>query len=250
LQRWLNRSVLSNLHVHAAAHAYRPGVGLAMHARKHQNGAYLLRLDLARFFPSIDRSDLERYIADNAHSFAGWSDQDREFFMRAVLRFGRLTIGAPTSPALSNAICAELDVRLTAYCSPLAISYTRYADDLYFSCALAGALRSVEAAVLRLLRDLPYPRNLRINHNKTRHSSRANRRVVTGVLLTPEGELSVGRAKKRSLRTLIFLAKVLPEKERLAAAGLLGSVQAIEPSFVQRLRAKYSDKVDQFLRSK
>ena len=42
--------------------------------------------------------------------------------------------GAPTSPALSNTICLRLDCRLSGLSQKLGFRYTRYADDLTFSC--------------------------------------------------------------------------------------------------------------------
>ena len=44
-----------------------------------------------------------------------------------------LTVGAPTSPSLANALCYHLDAALDSLSKRLATNYTRYADDLFFS---------------------------------------------------------------------------------------------------------------------
>ena len=41
--------------------------------------------------------------------------------------------GAPTSPALTNIVCLNLDRRLTGLAEKIGLRYSRYADDLTFS---------------------------------------------------------------------------------------------------------------------
>lgn len=42
--------------------------------------------------------------------------------------------GAVTSPTLSNLVFRELDIRIERYCQKIGVIYTRYADDMLFSC--------------------------------------------------------------------------------------------------------------------
>jgi RNA-directed DNA polymerase len=46
---------------------------------------------------------------------------------------GKLPIGAPTSPVISNFICYQLDSDLIDFCGENHLTFTRYADDLTFS---------------------------------------------------------------------------------------------------------------------
>src|SRR5688500_4927991 len=94
--------------------AYRTGKSILDNAKQHAPSRYLLRMDFEDFFPSIQTSDLSLYMSDHAHLFIGWSPADVEIFARVVFRNGALTIGAPTSPAISNVLCYELDSRLEA----------------------------------------------------------------------------------------------------------------------------------------
>ena len=133
LQRWLLINVIEQLPVHPCATAYRKGKSIFDNARAHASSRYLLRMDFNNFFPSITELDLTRYITQHSHSFAKWTSADIQCFCRLICRNGVLTIGAPTSPGLSNAICHDLDVNLQALSEARGVVYTRYADDLFFS---------------------------------------------------------------------------------------------------------------------
>src|SRR5438132_14255213 len=107
--------------------AYRQNVGIADNARRHVGSRYLLRMDFYRFFPSITSEDLLKYV-EAEHPTLGWDETDLETFMKITFRRGCLTIGAPTSPSLSNAICFKLDASLESFARAKGVTYTRYAD--------------------------------------------------------------------------------------------------------------------------
>ena len=46
---------------------------------------------------------------------------------------GKLPQGAPTSPILTNMVCAPLDTQLTKLAKKYNLQYSRYADDITFS---------------------------------------------------------------------------------------------------------------------
>ena len=51
---------------------------------------------------------------------------------------------------------------------------------------------------------LKYLTSLRINSKKTHHSSKKNRINVTGLVITNNCTVSIGRNKKREIRTMIY----------------------------------------------
>jgi hypothetical protein len=124
------------------------------------------------------------------------------------------------------------------------ISYTRYADDMTFSAESITKLREMRAVVVDASAASPWP-NLRVNEKKTIYVTRKYRRVVTGVVLTSNGAISVGRDRKRRLSAMIHHAKQgrLNSQEMAILAGELSFVNVVEPDFVVRMAAKYGEEL-------
>jgi RNA-directed DNA polymerase len=243
LQRWLLAKVISQWSVHNSASAYREGRGVKDNAAAHRSQPFILKLDFDTFFPSISVSDVKSFLEAGPAAAMQWGPRDIWTFNSLVCRNGQLTIGAPTSPALSNVLCFELDSRLSSWAAERDITYTRYADDITFSCGTPGRLKDAELFVEGTLKALQIPRGLNLNRAKTRHLSRKNRRVVTGLVLTPEGQLSLGRKIKRRLRSLIHSYGKLSATERRSLAGLLSYAIGIEPDLLNRLIIKFGPAV-------
>ena len=133
LQYWVMKHVLNHFSIHPAATGYRNGLSIAENARRHVKGRYLLKLDFKDFFPSIKSTDLRLYIKKNASKT--FTDMDVDALSRILFWNPRhtddmcLSIGAPSSPVLSNILLKDFDDLIAKFCSGLRVSYTRYADD-------------------------------------------------------------------------------------------------------------------------
>jgi len=242
VQRWLAANIICHFPVHAAATAYKSGVNIADNARRHASSSFLVRIDLQDFFPSLRAVDVKRLAETSLVFVPGggqWSSDDIDVFVCLSCKDGRLTIGAPTSPPLCNALCYHLDLQLTAFAQQRELTYTRYADDLVFSARAPDQLRGVPAQVAATLENLEVPRGLKINTSKTWHASRRGRRKLTGVVITSDGKLSVGRQLKRRLRTLVYRHYTLDKTQKKNLARWLAHVRSIEPEFINSLILKY-----------
>jgi len=231
LQRWFLHYVIELLPVHPVAMAYRKNVTILDNARVHSNSKFLLRMDCENFFPSITEDDLIRYILYHPDLFTGWDPSDVQVFCKIVCRGGRLTIGAPTSPALSNVICFDMDATLVDLCSKRTVNYTRYADDLFFSTSTPNILKVLEAEVTQVVEGPNLPIGLKINSSKTRHSSRRGARRATGIVLGSDGKPYIGRSLKRRIRSLIHKVDSLTPKARRSLAGLVPMHQGLIRTF-------------------
>ncbi len=238
LQRWLLRHVVDQWQIHDAAFAYRRGRNILAHASVHQSSRYLLRMDFAEFFPSIKAIDVSNYL-DGHPAGEPWESSDKQLFVDLVCRHGCLTIGAPTSPAISNALCFLLDSSLSELAARADVRYTRYADDLFFSTTKPGILSAIPEQVAATLRTLTIPTGLRLNEGKTRHSSRKRRRQVTGITLSSDGRAVLGRARKRFIRRQLHCFDLLDAAERGELRGLLAYAVSVDQQLFDELVLKY-----------
>lgn len=235
LQHWAIERYLSRLPIHKAATAYRTGMGIRDHADLHAENNYLLKLDFKDFFPSILGEHFLMYL--KVHS--NIADDDARLLMGLLFRFDKaiekysLSIGAPSSPMVSNAIMFDFDNAVEGYCREHGIAYSRYADDLALSTNRPKTLDGVHAFIRNLCDEMPFPR-LRLNEEKTVFSSKKHRRQLTGLVLTNDGKSSLGREKKRSIRAMAhhYSNGGLSPEQIAQLRGLLAFAQSIEPSFV------------------
>jgi RNA-directed DNA polymerase len=197
-------------------------------------------MDFTDFFSSVTSNDISRHLdAYNGLLPSGWDASDTKIFLTAVCKGASLTIGAVTSPAISNTVCFNLDESLTQLSKQHSVIYTRYADDLFFSTDTPGTLRIIGMEVNRIISSQAYPSGLRINTSKTFHYSKRDRRSVTGLVLTSDGGTSLGHSLKRRLRGMIHRLDLLTTKERTWLAGFLAHAKSVEPEFINRLYLKF-----------
>jgi retron-type reverse transcriptase len=240
IQRWLMTKFSTILPLHEAATAYVRGSSIKANANLHSSNAYLLKMDFKNFFPSILAVDLNSHL--QLHSGHIYTEEDIAIAVRACTWAYqralplRLCIGAPSSPMLSNSIMYAFDEEVFQHSLREGVRYTRYADDLTFSCASPDVLKTYPDFIEGVLARLDYPR-ITVNKQKTVHASRAGNRTVTGLVLTPEGKVSIGRERKRLIRSMYHRYKLgqLPPGDFARLFGLINFAEDIEPGFRARL---------------
>ncbi|MCG9579228.1 retron St85 family RNA-directed DNA polymerase [Vibrio europaeus] len=243
LQKYVASELEEVIPVHQSAMAYCKGRGIKENAKKHAHSRYLLKMDLKRFFDSITPAILSDVIMKH-----GIELSEKDYILVSQLFFWklrrnsplRLSIGAPSSPFVSNAIMYFFDEEISKHCEELNIVYTRYADDMTFSTNKKNVLFELERTVVKLLR-LNFGKDIKVNKEKTVHSSKAHNRHVTGVTLSNTGKLSIGRENKRSIRVSIhrFINGKTNDRDVQTLKGSLGFAKHIEPEFVKSLEDRY-----------
>ncbi|WP_423680461.1 retron St85 family RNA-directed DNA polymerase [Undibacterium sp. WLHG33] len=247
IQRMIVDELRNVLRVHKAATAYEKETGIRLNALRHLNSRYLLKMDFKNFFPSITP---ELFFAVAKSSGVEFEQVDKVFlehalFFRSTRRARlRMSIGAPSSPFLSNFVMNTFDQAMMEFCVERKISYTRYADDLTFTTNDKNILFDLPKIVAALLTEHCF-KKIRINSSKTVFSSKRFNRHVTGIVLTNNNELSIGRERKREIASLInsFRYGALQEDAAMRLKGLIAHAHHIEPNFIARMRQKYSDEV-------
>lgn len=223
------------------ATAYRKGAGIRANAERHQHTRFTNRYDFKDFFPSFSADRVRLFVHEQTKMLGiELSEQDLDFAVSIVCRHGKLTIGAPSSPAITNAMMFEFDQRMHQECEKRGLIFTRYADDIFVSSTEAGQLKGVGQLIAKCKRGVPHL-CLRLNQSKTAHLSKKYRRTVTGVVITPQHTLSIGRGRKREIKSLIhqWIKGELDGERASYLRSLFAFAIDIEPDFEERLIQKY-----------
>lgn len=244
LQRFVISNLLSDLPVHDCAYAYVINRSIKDNAQLHSSSRYLLKMDFSNFFPSIQGRQVAAHI--RKHSKQQYSNDEIKSLISICLRqkrehpFPHLSIGAPSSPFLSNSILFDFDEIISRYCKTHGIIYTRYADDLTFSTTVPNLLLRMENYVETVLGNIDYPK-LSINKSKTIHTSKKRNRKVTGLTISNSGKASVGRDRKRIISAMVHkasLGKMTPDELQILQ-GQLGFIKFVDYEFLASLKRKY-----------
>jgi hypothetical protein len=242
LQRWIVKKIILTWPVHPAATAYRSKLSPATHAQRHAKERFLMKLDFENFFNSISSEDVKQHVLRHGQ----FSTEEVALLVSALTwkdkkaRRNCVSVGAPSSPALTNSMMFEFDELVTRRCQALGLNYSRYADDLAFSTSIENQIHQAKNIVQDVLSELPYPK-LRLNPRKTQSTSKQHRRALVGLILTPEGKVSLGRETKRHLRAALYResrSELSPE-DRSSLRGMLAYAWSVEPSFVRAMVQHY-----------
>lgn len=242
-QRFVLKNYLCMMPVHEAAKAYVSDANIYDNAISHARSEYILKLDFKEFFPSIVVADLVQVIKSRQLPY----DKALQWQLAQILFWGRgsavptcLSIGAPSSPALSNIVMYNIDAHLSELAHKMNVIYTRYADDITISSLSKESAVKFEVAARQYIGKIKSPK-LIFNDEKRGLYGRGQRRMVTGLVITPDHKVSIGRERKRLISSMIHKASLgeLDANNTLNLQGLLGFCLASEPSFVESMKDKY-----------
>ncbi|MFV2053223.1 retron St85 family RNA-directed DNA polymerase [Aliiroseovarius sp. YM-037] len=251
VQRWIVQALFARFPVHEAATAYRKGTGIRENAERHRQTKFTNRYDFSSFFPSFSQDRVIHYVSEQSKNLGiELTQRDLDFAGNIVCRHRRLTIGAPSSPAITNTMMFEFDRRMHEVCQRRGLVFTRYADDIFVSSFEPRELGGLEALIVQSKRDIPHLR-LRLNHQKTTYLSKKYSRKITGVVITPQHTLSIGRERKREIKALVhkWIKGDIEPQKFYYLKGLFAFAIDIEPQFEARLIEKYGKAHIQRLRS-
>lgn len=170
---------------------------IVSNAKPHVNKKHVLNMDLKDFFPSISAKRVRQILVKHI----GLNDSQIADVLALLCTYQKsLPVGAPTSPVLSNFACLEMDKELAAYCLLKEIDYTRYADDLTFSCN-----EYLTENVIQDLRIIINKYDFIINEKKFRLLSSKSKQTVTGIIVNKK--VNVDRTYIRNIRAVLHHIK-------------------------------------------
>ena len=168
-------------------------------AQRHCNRPYLLNADFLDFFHAVRQPTVQAVFEDEPFEF---SEELSAVLARLCCRNGRLPMGSPTSPVLSNFAARPLDAALLALARQQNWCFTRFADDLSFSSDTP-----VTKPQLQHIRQLCELEGFRFNDRKLVQYGPQDDKFVTGLLVgetveIPDQYISTLRAEIAKLQTL------------------------------------------------
>jgi len=147
---------------------------IVTNAKRHAGNAYLLAIDMLDFFHQVQWQMVYDSLSGLPFQVPG---EVPEFISNLCTYNGRLPMGAPTSPVLSNIAAHRLDKELEKYCAGEGLVYTRYVDDICISSnnpVLERHLQQVTGIMER--------QQLKLNPDKTKLYGPEDEKIITGLV--------------------------------------------------------------------
>jgi len=224
-------------------YGYVDGRNIQSNADVHAKHRWVLRVDLKDFFPSINFGRVRGLLLGQPFNYPPGV---ATLLAKICTHDNQLPQGAPTSPLISNLICRGLDRKLAKLAHAERCRYSRYCDDLVFSTDLRSfpkALADVdrlngEVLVGHQLLTVIADEGFKVNPTKTLLRSRAERQMVTGLVVNQF--TNVPRQYVRHLQNLLYIWRKYGEGAAEAAFRLqdLRNRPAGDPKFRAAVRGQ------------
>lgn len=206
-----------------SAKAFIDGSSIVHNAVPHCSKKFVFNIDLQDFFTSITFARVRGLLIAKPYSLM---PETATVIAHLTTVGGILPQGAPSSPVLSNMLCASLDRELYTFAVKNRAAYTRYADDITFSfyCQFSylppavvltsessGRISHYDSKVGEELSNLIIRHGFKVNQRKVRLQSFAERQVVTG--------LTVNRRPNVDRRYIRKTCALIHSLEKFGAEG-------------------------------
>jgi RNA-directed DNA polymerase len=98
-------------------------------AKAHLGKKFKFKTDMKRYYPSITPERVYKLFKDH-----GFSPKCCTYLTHLTTYKHELPQGTPTGPDIANRVFLPQDKKIIKYCKKYGFTYTRYIDDLVFSC--------------------------------------------------------------------------------------------------------------------
>lgn len=211
-QLWILKHILYQIPNTHQAHGFVPERSIVSNAEQHIGKELLINLDLKDFFPSISyvrvrglfeslgysgqistllallctEAEVEQVAIDGKKYFVAIGDR-------------KLPQGSPCSPAISNLIAYKLDRRLHGIANKWGFTYTRYADDLSFSCDYEHL--NFHQQLLWSVQEVVKSEGFTVHPEKIHIMRKSSRQEVTGLIVNKQ--IGIDRKELHRFRALL-----------------------------------------------
>lgn len=161
----------------------------------HCGKKYVLKMDIKDFYGSVPYPFIEQVIKNVCKRI---KNADINYYLMITTVDDKLPTGAPTSAHIANACFSPVDKRIRDYANMLGVNYSRYMDDLTFSCDDKYLLNLIEKYVTRTLGNFGY----KLNERKTKYISDNMQQNVLGVIVNNK-DVRLPKKLRRKLRATL-----------------------------------------------
>ena len=149
-------------------------------AKQHTGKKWVLKMDIKDFYGSVRYEYIQRIIQQTFYIYA---TEEIVNYLTDIVTVGKhLPVGAPTSAHIANACFLPLDKKIKEYSNRHDVEYSRYMDDMTFSCNNKNILNSVEHYVSELIQQFGF----KLNEKKTRYISSNKQQNILGIVVNKE----------------------------------------------------------------
>lgn len=221
------------------AYGFIDGKNNVGNAKQHSKKRVILNIDLKDFFSQIHFGRVRGMLMGAPYRLR---DEAATTIAQIACFNGKLPQGAPSSPIITNMICAPLDNALMRLAKSTGCVYTRYADDITFSTNKHELDKSLvyieneEVVIGNELKSILEKHSFAVNPKKIALRTRMCRQEVTG--LTVNEFPNLRRSYVKQLRAIIHscekfgilnAAKVYVKKGLCKNSYICGRID--DPSF-------------------
>ena len=205
-------------------------------AQKHLNHDYLLNIDFDHFFYQVDENKIANIFAD--YNIFSLLPDTEKLLIHLVAFKGRLPMGSPTSPPLSNFATIQLDIELSKWSEQNKITYTRYVDDLSFSSKF-----KITEHHFSQITELLNIHRFKVNPNKMKWYDKDEIKKITGLIVgksvtVPDEFISSFENELIKLKDLFAYALQYPDYHVLEWITKLKQVLNGRLAFIQMIYGK------------
>ncbi len=220
--------------------AYEVGCSIILNARQHCMNEHFLNMDIHHFFHSCtDKmvrdffSSLKVKSSSRTHRL---SDEEIDFLTAASTFQNHLTLGSPCSPAIANRIMRPIDEKIRSALSS-GMVYTRYSDDI----SISSHTRINTYDITKSVQDTLNRYGFELNPKKTRCYGKGNNRSITGVFISQDGSLSLGKRRKHELESMLYKYLVKRDGKADIILGHINFCNSVDPAFTRKTLIKYGN---------
>lgn len=233
IQRRINE-LLSRTQTAEYLQSGKKGTSNVKNAIFHKGQDYVLTMDITKFYPSCRKQLVYDFFLYKMNT-----SPDVAYLLTDLLTYENyLPTGGPCSQLLAYWILVGMFDHINSQMEIRGIQFTLFVDDMTFSCADKKKLVSVENFVRNTLRHSM----LKIKNSKTKFYSKHQKKIITGVVVAPNGSLLVpNRIQKLVYDSLIKNNKKIENFNNEDLKSTLGRIRyarQIQPTIFPQLFLK------------